>query len=136
MDNNNNGYNPYNNGNYYQPPYKTPSSALENAAMILSVMAAAATLTFTVYPSLILGVLAIIMAILSKGTKSELVSKAKRGILFGSIAIIVNIVILVTSVTLVFTNSEMRSILNQQTESIYGITFDEMIEQLDGGTDL
>lgn len=133
----------YTNGQY--PPYgpmhaayvatepKKPvpaPNAFSRAAIILGIVAIASIFTFTVYPPIILGCLAILMAALSKGYFRCMNGGAKAGLIMGIVALVLNMVIVVGSLTLVFTNEELREEFNEVFEEMYGESFDEYLEDL------
>ncbi|MCM1174387.1 MAG: hypothetical protein NC341_04975 [Blautia sp.] len=129
----NNGYNnnyPYYNRNSYQIPAAEPGSSLANAAMICGILSMVSCLTFTVYPAFMLGSVAIILALLSRGRRSSLFSKAKTGIICAAVGLVLNAVILTSSITYVFTNPEGRAEFNRTWEKIYGMPFDDMIDDM------
>lgn len=126
----NNAY-PYYNRGAYQVPYAEPGSSLANAAMILGIISIIASFTFTVYPAFILGSIAIVLALLSKGSRTGFFQKAKTGIICGAIGLITNTVIVIFSLIFVFTNPEAREMFDQIFEQQYGMTFEEMMEEID-----
>lgn len=142
--NNNNYYNynnggsnnnPYYNRNAYRMPVSEPGSSLYSAAFILGIMAIFCCFTFTVYPAFILGSIAIILALLSKGRNAKMNSKASVGIICATAALVLNTLIVTYSMTMVFTDPQTRQELNDTCEEIYGISFDEMLEEITGSSD-
>ncbi len=136
-------HNPYDNNNYpyynrgnYQLPVAEPGSSLAKAAMIVGIIAIVSCFTFTVYPPFILGSIAITLALLSKGRRPKLFSNAKTGIICAVSGIALNTIIVTSIVYLVFTNPYIREMVNQEYEKQYGITFDEMIEEIMEGNDI
>ncbi len=126
---NNNGY-PYYNRNAYQLPYAEPGSSLANASMVLGIISIVSCFTFTVYPAFILGSIAIVLALLSKGTRQKLFSKAKTGILCAVIGLSVNTVLVTSCMYLFFTNPEVRRDINRTVERQYGVSFDELMDDI------
>lgn len=127
----NNGYNnqyPYYGRNAYQIPAAEPGSNLAKAAMICGILSIIFCFTFTVYPAFVLGSVAVILALLSKGRRNKLFSQARTGIICAAIGLIINAVILTSSLVYVFTNPEGREEFNRQWERIYGEPFDDMME--------
>lgn len=136
--NQNNGYNnnhPYYNRNTYRLPVAEPGSSLANAAMICGILSIVFCFTFTVYPAFMLGSISIILALLSKGRRSNLFSKARTGIICATIGLILNTVIITSSVMYVFTNPEQMEKFNEQWEQIYGESFDDMMDDIMGNHD-
>lgn len=122
--------NPYANRSPYQAPKTEPGHGLFTAAFILGIMALVSCFTFTVYPAYICGSIAIIFALLSKGQKSRMHNKASIGIVCAVCALILNTCIVTYSVTTIFTNPDAMEELNEACEEIYGISFDDMMEEL------
>lgn len=129
----NNAY-PYYNRSSYQLQYAEPGSSLANASMVLGIISIIASFTFTVYPAFILGSIAIILALLSKGSRTGFFQKARTGIICGTIGLITNTLIVIFSLVFVFTNPDANEMFNQMFEQQYGMTFEEMMEEIEGGT--
>ena len=129
----NNAY-PYYNRDTYQVPYAEPGSKLANAAMVLGIISIIASFTFTVYPAFILGSIAIILALLSKGGRTSFFQKARTGIICGTIGLITNAAIIIISLVFVFTNPDAREMFDQIFEQQYGMSFEEMMEEMNNGT--
>ena len=132
-------HNPYDNNNYpyysrdtYQLPVAEPGSSLAKAAMVLGIIAIASCFTFTVYPPFILGSIAIVLALLSKGRRPKLFSNAKTGIVCAVSGFATNTIIITCIMYLLFTSPYIREIFEDQ----YGITFDEMMEEIMEGNDI
>ena len=123
------GY-PYYNRNAYQMPIAEPGSSLANASMILGIISIVTSFTFTVYPAFILGSIAVILALLSKGRRAKLISKARTGMICAVIGLITNTVLVTICSILLFTNSDVRAEVNQTFEEQYGVSFDEMMEEI------
>lgn len=129
----NNGYNnnnPYYNRNVYQMPQTEPGNGLFTAAFILGIVALVFCFTFTVYPAYIFGSIAIVLALLSKGKNAKMHSKASVGIICAIAALVLNTCIVTYSMTTIFTNPEVYEEFNDTCEEIYGMSFDEMIEEI------
>ena len=136
-------HNPYDNNNYpyynrssYQLPAAEPGSSLAKAAMVLGIIAIASCFTFTIYPAYILGSIAIVLALLSKGRRPKLFSNAKTGIICAVGGIAFNTLIVTLISYLLFANPAVREKANQLFEEQYGITFDEAIEEIMEGNDI
>lgn len=110
--------------------YNETGSGMANAAMILGIIAIVSSITFTIYPPFILGGIAIVLALLSKGRRPKLLSKAKTGIICATTGLILNTIIVTASITLLFTNPDVRNQVNETFEKQYGMSFDEMWKEL------
>ena len=129
----NNGYNnntPYYNRNVYQMPQPEPGHSLFTAAFILGIVALVFCFTFTVYPAYIFGSIAIVLALLSKGRNAKMHSKASVGVICAIAALVLNTCIVTYSVTTIFTNPEVYEEFNETCEEMYGMSFDEMIDEI------
>lgn len=82
-----------------------------------------------IIPPLILGGLAIIFAILAKGENAKMTGSHIISVVAATTALVVTLFITVTAATLVFTDAELRKQLNDYSMQIYGVTFDNMIEE-------
>ena len=87
-------------------------------------------LCFFMYTGIILGGIAVVFALLSKGTAQKLLPQAKKGIIYGTIGIVLGYAILVTSVHTMLTNPVAHDQLNRTSEQIYGESFDDMLKEL------
>lgn len=107
---------------------KKRSRRMETAAFILGIIAIATPLL--VYPALICGSLSIVFALLSRGGEFSLTSKARTGLILGSIALA--IVILLFIYTLVIANVYYGG-LEEMAREVYagmGIDFDALMQSL------
>lgn len=125
----NNGY-PYYNRNLYQAPPAEPGSNLATAAMVLGIASIVFCFTFTLYPAFITGSIAIILALLSKGRRPKHLSRAVTGLTCAVIGLTLNVLIIVATFTLIFTNPNVRAEVNRTFERTYGQSFDEMLEEI------
>lgn len=117
---------------FYQNQYNypEPGSSFASAAMVLGIISIVTSFTFTVYPPFVLGSIAIILAILSKGMRPKMLSKARTGIICAVSGLILNTIITVASMLLLFTNPDVRAEVNKTFERQYGMSFDEMWEEM------
>ena len=69
-------------------------------------------------------------AILSKGRHLKMHFMAKAGIATSIAGIVLSVVITSSVVYLMFNNQEYRDLLNTTYESMYGMTFDEALEEM------
>lgn len=109
-------------------------NSFARAAKILGIIALISVFTFTVYPAMILGALAIILAILSKGIEKGMHNNAKMGVITGIIALVMNVFIIGSSFYMIFTQPELRQQFNEMYESIYGESFNDTINGIKNGT--
>lgn len=140
---NNNNYNPNNNGynnpqgNYpyydrsaYQRPLAEPGSSFATASMILGIISIVLSFTFTVYPAFVMGSIAIVLALLSKGRRPKLLSKATAGVICATCGLVINTVIVAVCMVLLFTDPDVKAEVNKTFEKQYGVTFDEMWDEI------
>ena len=104
-----------------------PPNGLAHAAMVLGVISVISFFTFTIYPAVILGSLAIILALLSRGASFKMHSKAKNGLITASLAIGCDIALVVSYCFLIFGSPDFF-------ENIYGMSLEEMMEAMENGT--
>lgn len=124
----NNGSNPY--YRPYTPPVKTPGSGLANAAMVLGISAIISAVMMTVYFPFILGSVAIVLALLSKGMAPKMVKQAKAGITCAAVALVINLYILISTFTYIFSNPsllvETAQMYDSAVEQMYGVPSEEV----------
>lgn len=123
------GNNPY--GNRYTPQANVPGSGLAGTAMILGIAAIVSAIMMTVYFPFILGGLAILFALLSKGLSPRFMKQAKIGIVCALAALAVNISIIIASVSFIFSNPDMlidvAKTYDTQIEKMYGVPSEEIL---------
>ena len=102
------------------------------ASMILGIAAIVSAFMMTVYFPFILGGISIIMALLSKGHEQKMASKAKTGVVCSIIGLVLNVIIVVSSVYTVFSNETAYRQFDQMYEYIYGESFSDTYEKLTG----
>lgn len=121
--------NPY--GYQYTPPVKAPGSALSSAAMVLGIGAIVTALMMTVYLPFIFGSLAIVLALLSKGSFSKIQSKARAGIICGIIGLFINFGVIGYSFNIILNNSDMMIetaiMYDEMLEEMYGVPSEELL---------
>ncbi len=137
----NNG-NPYNNGNAYnynayQQSYviTQKGDTLATASMVTGIIAVVSPMLIIVFPfalyfPFIFGGISIILALLSKGAAAKMISKAKSGIICATIGLVCNIALICTSFYLVFNNAEFRQSFDDAFIEMYGMTFEEVMEEI------
>ncbi len=133
--NQNDAYSNHRNTNYKVPITK-PANSLAVAAMSLSIIALILAFTCTIYPTLVLGGLAIILALLSKGYDTKMHAYSLTGIIIASASIFLNIVIIASVLVLLFSpyaNPEYRKEFDSLYEKIYGESFDDSLQNITEG---
>ena len=105
-----------------------PRVGFATAASVLGLISIA--LILSAYFSIILGGIAITMAILSRESNGKLYPQAKRGILFGLVGLVGGYALMVTSFVTVFTDPEAHRMVNQYSQAATGQSFDDMLEEL------
>ena len=106
-----------------------PRVAFATAAFIISLISAA--LLLSVYFAIILGGIAIVMALLSRDSSGKLLPQARRAIIFGSVGLIGGYFLLVQAVISMFVDPEVRALVNQYSLAISGESFDDTIQELE-----
>jgi len=104
-----------------------PANSLARAAMVLGVISVISFFTFTIYPAVIFGSLAIILALLSRGASFKMHSKAKNAVITAAIAIGCDIALVIGCCFLILGSADFF-------ESMYGMSFEEMMEGMENGT--
>ena len=115
-------------------PQPLPPNGFARAAKVLGIIALVSVFTFTVYPPLIFGALAIILALLSRGSSLKMHPSAKTGAQTAAIAFGVDITLVAACFMLIFGNPVFFEDFNKTYEEIYGMTFQEMMEGIQNGT--
>ena len=139
---------PDDNGPFYSRPgqssnsFKTmkepivPPNSFARASMVLAGIALVSVFTFTIFPAIILGSLALILALLSRGAELKMHPSAKTATLLVTIALIADITIVGGSFGMIFGDNSTHDMLNETYEEIYGMTYDEILEGImDGSID-
>ncbi|MBO4456943.1 MAG: hypothetical protein J5802_04420 [Butyrivibrio sp.] len=119
----------YNNYNYNKAHNELDSHvSLATFARVLGIFSIPLCLIF--YSGIILGGVAVILALLSKGTMEKFLPQAKKAIFFGSIGIALGYFVMINSVYKIMTDPEYHQQLNDMSERMNGVSFDEMLEEL------
>ena len=105
-------------------PKEDPPNSFATASMVLGIIAIV----------LILGALAIILALLSRGGELKFHSSAKTGIRNSLIAFGIDIALVAVSCWLVFCNTTFMEDFDNTWEEIYGMPYEEMMEGIQNGT--
>lgn len=117
-------------------PY-TEVNSMAKAAYTIGIVGVISLITMLVYPALIMGSTAIILALLSRDREGKMHSKAKSAITSGIVAITVDALLVVMTVTVLFSDGPLKQEFNSTFKDIYGQTFDDMWEDMqDGSFDL
>ncbi len=119
----------YNNYNYNKT-HNELDKHVNMATMALILGLISIPFCFFLYTGIILGGLAIVFAILSKGTADKLLTQAKKGIIYGTIGIVVGYCMFASNVHTLLTNPSYRQELNRVSEQVNGVSFDDMLEEL------
>lgn len=105
-----------------------PHVSLAGVALVMGL--ASIPLCFFLNIGVIIGGIAIVLAILSKGTAEKILPQAKRAILYGSFGIVLGYGVFAYNLYSVLTNPASRKQLNEMSEQINGVSFDDMLRQL------
>ena len=128
--------NPYVNNGYPPLRPKPSGEGLATAAMVLGVLSVVTAVTFTIYPSLILGSIGIVLALLSKGRAPKLVSKAKISIICATAGILFTGSVFVTTIQTVHEHPELLEEALDNFEKQYGMSYEELINMMLNGEEL
>lgn len=109
-----------------------PRVTLATTASVLALISVA--LLLSVYFAIIIGGIAIVLALLSRGSDGNFLPQAKRALIFGSVGVIGGYFLMIQAFVSVFTDPETRAMVNQYTEIISGQSFDDMLNEM--GQDL
>ena len=119
----------YNNYNYNKAHNELDKHvSLASFAMFMGLIGI--PLGFLAYPGIILGGVAIVLALLSKGNLQKLLPQAKRAIIFGSIAVIGGYYLMFSSIHAILTDPDARRQANIMSEQLYDTSFDDMLRDL------
>ena len=105
-----------------------PSVVMATVASTVGLLSVA--LLLTVYLPIILGGIAVVLALLSRGSEKKLLPQAKRGIIFGTIGMILGYFLMIQAFVTFFTDPEARAMVNKYSESISGESFDDTLSDL------
>lgn len=101
------------------------NTTLEKVALVFGVVAIGSTMIIPVFCPLFFGSIAIVMAFLSKGYDVRMALHAKIGTALATVAIVLNISLLVGSVMLYLYVPEYKQQINQMYEQIYGESIED-----------
>ena len=119
----------YNNYNYNMA-HNQLDSHVNMATVSLVTGLIAIPLSFVMNIGVVLGGVAVVLAILSRGSQKKFLPQAKRGIIYGTIGIVLGYIVFVSSLHTVLTDPTYRQQLNQMSEQMNGQSFDELLQEL------
>ena len=135
------------NSTYYRRPGQTdasgppasrtpvvPANAFAKASMTIGGIALVSVFTFTIFPAIILGALALILALMSRGAELTFHRTAKNGILMSVLAMVVNVVLIGGTCALILGDTPYHEELNATYEEMFGMTYDELLEGVMDGS--
>lgn len=124
-------------GNGSIPSGSAMPNSMAKAASTMGVIAVVSLFTMLIYPALIMGATAIVLALLSRDRDGKMHVKAKNAITTGIVAIAVDAVMVAAAMTFLFSNGSFKNDLNELFKDTYGQTWDDMYkDMLDGSLDL
>ena len=98
---------------------------LERCSLVFGVVAIGSTMIIPVFCPLFFGSIAIVMAFLSKGYDIRMAMHAKIGTALASVAIVLNIALLVGSLMLYLYVPSYKQQINQMYEQLYGESIED-----------
>ena len=119
----------YNNYNYNKS-HNQLDSHVNMATVALITGLIAIPLCFVMNIGIVLGGVAVVLGILSKGSEKKLLPQAKRGIIYGTIGIVLGYIVFVSSMHTILTDPTYREQLNQMSEQMNGQSFDDLLKEL------
>lgn len=128
--------NPYTNNGYPRTPLRPSGDGLATAAMILGILSIVTAMTFTIYPSLVLGSIGIVLALLSKGRSPKLITKARIGTTCAIAGILFTGSFFITTVKAFHDNPELLEQALDNFEKQYGMSYEELINTMLNGGEL
>lgn len=111
----------------------SPRDRLTRTSMSLAVLAIFSIFTFPVVCPYIFGSVSLVLAIISKGNWSALPRRGKTAAVIALIALALNTALIVSSALYfvrVLHDPELQMQFSQTLYQMYGITFEELLEQL------
>lgn len=129
------GYNPYPYGVPARPiPPRSKGDSMATVSLVLGIITLSSLVLLRVTLPFLLGGIGIILAILSKGRAKKMVGKAKAGMICCITGLCVDIAFCVFAVWLVFAlpgiSPELTEEVNRICEDQYGISYDEMMDEI------
>jgi hypothetical protein len=105
---------------------RTSGAGMATASMVLGILSLATLLC--IYPSFILGGLGIALALLSRGREKKLLAHAKTAIILSCIGITSTLVMIIVSITMIFSNPELFKMYESMYEQMTGDSFEDEID--------
>ncbi len=87
-------------------------------------------LCFFLNLGVVVGGIAVVLALLSKGTMEKLLPQAKRALIYGTLGIVIGYGVFAYDLHNVLTNPEARAQLNVMSERMNGVSFDDMLKDM------
>lgn len=101
--------------------------------MVLGIISVLSTILMTIYIPMILGTIAIVLALLSKGLQSHMAGQAMTGMVCGIGGLLMNLGILISSLMFIFSHPEILQdaarTYDTQFEIIYGESTEDILGQ-------
>lgn len=131
----NGGYNPYPYGMPVQPiPQKPKGHGMATASMVLGIIALVSLLLLRVTVPFLIGGIGIILAILSRGGAKKMTGRATAGMVCCIVSLCADVALCVFAVWLVFAlpkiSPQLTEEVNRLCEEQYGVSYDEMMEDI------
>ncbi|WP_024865462.1 hypothetical protein [Butyrivibrio sp. FCS014] len=119
----------YNNYDYNKAHNELdPHVAMAGTALILGL--ASIPLCFFLNIGVVIGGIAIVMALLSKGTMEKFLPQARRAVIFGILGIVLGYSVMAYDVHKVLTDPQYHEQLNQMSQQMNGVSFDDMLKEI------
>ncbi len=106
-----------------------PRNGMTTAASVLGLATIVTCVLLTVYIPFVTGSLAILFALLSKGSDKRMSPSALSGITSAVVGLVMNVILIISVITLYLTNPVIHERANQLFEQRYGLTIDELWEE-------
>ncbi|MDO4285575.1 MAG: hypothetical protein Q4C60_09625 [Eubacteriales bacterium] len=133
---------PTRNAPFFTSPSHESRHNMAMLAFVFGVAAIGCNFFLPVILPMFLGSLSIIFAILSKGKERKMEDAARRGVFCSLLGLVISAVLFVTVLipTMIrqLSDPAFRATMNQMSESLYGISYDEVLREFDAqfGTNL
>ena len=113
---------------YQNMPVRPVTNSMAVLALILAIIAALTILT-GIFP-IFFGSLAILFAILAKGNNLKMDTSGKISTAIATLSIVLGLVITGVTMYEITYDPEMKNVFNATFEQMYGVSFDEYMEQM------
>lgn len=129
------GPNPYPYGMPAQPmPPRIKGQSMATASMVLGIVTLSSFVLLQLSLPFLLGGIGIILAILSRGSAKRMIGRAKAGMICCITGLCLDVVLCTFAVWLVFAlpsiSPELTEEVNKMCEQQYGVSYDEMMEEI------